>query len=176
MASSPVNLFNAAVYLCLIVAIIAGFRSGLLRSMATILGYVAAMPIAVAAAPRLSEILIEQFKLPQAQTWAVLSVAFLLIGIVLGALLRMAVNEMVGPDASVPDRAAGAALGAVRVVLLAVVLVLIFDRIIPSGREPAFLKESRLRPLLSMAGQEGLKSLPPDVVDTIDRLKKERGL
>lgn len=176
MASLPVNLFDAAVYICLIVAIIAGFRSGLLRSMATILGYIAAMPIAVAAAPRLSQILIEQFKMPQAQIWAVLSITFLLVGIVLGALLRMAVSEMVGPNVSVPDRAAGAALGAVRVVLLAVVLVLIFDRIIPAGREPVFLKESRLRPVLSMAGQEGLRSLPPEVVDTIDRLKKERGL
>ena len=176
MASLPVNLFDAAVYICLVVAVVAGFRSGLLRSMATILGYVAAMPVAVAAAPRLSQILIEQFKLPQAQTWAVLSVTFLVVGIVLGALLRMAVSEMVGPDVSVPDRAAGAALGAVRVALLAVVLVLIFDRIIPAGRDPAFLKESRLRPVLSMAGQEGLRSLPPEVVDTIDRMKKERGL
>jgi membrane protein required for colicin V production len=176
MASLPINLFDAAVYICLAVAIVAGYRSGLLRSMATIFGYVAAMPVAVVAAPRLSQILIEQFKLPQAQTWLVLAVIFLVVGMVLSALLRMAVSEMVGPDISVADRAAGAALGAVRVVLLAVVLVLIFDRIIPVGREPAFLTDSRLRPILSMAGREGLKSLPPEVVDTIDRLKRERGI
>ena len=49
-------------------------------------------------------------------------------------------------------------------------------RIIPAGREPGFLKGSQLRPLLSVAGQQGLKSLPPDVVDFIDRLKRERGI
>jgi hypothetical protein len=27
-----------------------------------------------------------------------------------------------------------------------------------------------------MAGQRGLRSLPPEVADTIDRLKRERGL
>ena len=77
---------------------------------------------------------------------------------------------------SAPDRMAGAMLGFVRVALLAVLIVLIFERIIPSGREPAFLKGSQLRPILSAAGQAGLRSLPPEVADTIDRLKRERGL
>ena len=55
-------------------------------------------------------------------------------------------------------------------------LVLIFDRIIPAGREPAFLRGSQLRPILSEAGRQGLRSLPPDVTDYIDRLKRERGI
>jgi membrane protein required for colicin V production len=55
-------------------------------------------------------------------------------------------------------------------------MVVIFDRIIPPGREPEFLKGSRLRPILSAAGQQGLKSLPPDVEDYIDHMKRERGL
>ena len=71
---------------------------------------------------------------------------------------------MVGPNVSIPDRVAGALLGAVRVGLLAVLLVLVFDRIIPPGREPAFLQGSQWRPVLSQAGQQGLRSLPPDVV------------
>jgi membrane protein required for colicin V production len=33
---------------------------------------------------------------------------------------------------------------------------------------------SRLRPVLSAAGQMGVKSLPPDLVAAIDRLKKDR--
>ena len=36
------NPFDAAIYFCLLVAIVAGFRSGLLRSLATIFGYIAA--------------------------------------------------------------------------------------------------------------------------------------
>jgi membrane protein required for colicin V production len=67
-------------------------------------------------------------------------------------------------------------LGAVRVALLAVVLVVIFDRIIPPDREPAFLTGSTLRPVLSAAGDAGLRSLPPDLIALIDRLKRRHGL
>ena len=172
----PINLFDAAVYLCLAVAIVAGLRSGLLRSLATILGYLAAAPIALAAAPYLMPVLIGQFKLPPAQTWLALAGLFLLIGFTLSALLRMAVSELVGPNIGAADRAAGALLGAVRIGLLAVLLVLIFDRIVPAGREPGFLAGSRLRPLLSQAGRAGLRSLPPEVADFIDRLKRQRGI
>src|SRR5438552_3952218 len=55
-----------------------------------------------------------------------------------------------------------------------VALVVTFDRMIPPHGEPGFLKESRLRPALSWAGQRGLRSLPPEVADYIDRLKRER--
>ena len=177
MNSLPsINSFDAAVYLVLLVAIYAGFRSGLLRSLATIFGYACAAPIAVAAEPLLRPILAERLHLPQEETWAVLFGVFIVIGIVLGALCRMAVGEMTGPHVSVADRMAGALLGAFRIVLLAVLMVLIFDRIIPPGHAPTFLTSSRLRPILSMAGQQGLRSLPPDVTDYIDRLKQERGL
>ena len=93
-------------------------------------------------------------------------------GAVICALLRLIVGEIVGSDLSIPDRIAG--LGAFRIVLLAVLLVLLFDRVIPSGREPAFLKESQWRPVLSSAAQYGLQSLPPEVDDYIDRLKRQR--
>jgi membrane protein required for colicin V production len=54
-------------------------------------------------------------------------------------------------------------------------MVLIFDRIIPPERESAWLSQSRLRPVLSAAGRQGLRALPPDVITYIDRLKKEWG-
>ena len=176
MNDLPVNPFDAAVYVCLAVAVIAGLRSGLLRSLATMFGYLAAAPVAVVAAPYFTPFVIEKFKVPPEQTGLVFAGVFLVIGFVLGALLRLAVSEIVGVDISLPDRMAGAMLGAVRIVLLAVVMVVVFDRIIPAGREPAFLTGSRLRPVLSQAGQAGLKSLPSDIADTIDKLKKQRGL
>jgi membrane protein required for colicin V production len=55
-------------------------------------------------------------------------------------------------------------------------MVLIFDRLVPSDRQPAFLTGSHLRPLLSIAGQRGFKTLPPDVTAYIDRLKNDRHL
>jgi membrane protein required for colicin V production len=171
-----INQFDAAVYICLFVAVVMGFMTGMLRSLATIFGYIAAMGVAVALAPWLAPLVTAQFKLPPAQTWLVFGGIFLGAGMALSALLRLTVSEMVGPTVSIPDRVAGALLGAVRVGLLAVLIVVVFDRIIPPGREPAFLRGSQWRPVLSRAGQQGLRSLPPDVEAYIDRLKRERGL
>ncbi len=176
MGPWPINTFDTAIYIFLFLAVVMGFMTGLLRSLATIFGYVAAMGIVVALAPQLMPFLSAQFKLSPAQTWIALAVIFVVAGIALSALLRVFVNELVGPNVSIPDRAAGAMLGAVRVVLVAVVLVLVFDRIIPPGREPVFLKGSQWRPVLSQAGQQGLRTLPPEVEVYIDRLKKQQGL
>ena len=171
-------IFDAAVYLVMFVAVIAGFHSGFLRSAVTIVSYVAAMPIAVAATSLLSPALAGQSDAPSYAPWARNSLLFfgifLVTGVLLGALLRMAVNETVGTRIGIPDRLAGSLLGAVRIGLVAVVMVLIFDRLIPPDREPAFLRGSQLRPMLSMAGQMGLKSLPPETTALIDQLKKER--
>jgi membrane protein required for colicin V production len=176
MASLPLNPFDAAVYICLFLAVVLGFMSGLLRSMATIIGYVAAMGLAVALAPRLSQLLAAQFNVPPAQSWVAFVMVFLAAGVLLSALLRYTVSELVGPNVSIPDRDAGAMLGAFRVAVLAVLLVMVFDRIIPADREPAFLQGSKWRPVLSKAGRQGLQSLPPEVADYIDRLKKQRGI
>jgi membrane protein required for colicin V production len=146
------NPFDAAVYFCLLAAVVLGFNAGLLRSLATIVGYLAAAPVAVGVTPYLTPILAAQLHLSPAAYWAALTGVFLAAGIVLGALL-----------------------GAVRIGLVAVLIVLIFDRVIPTGREPAFLAGSRLRPLLSQAGEAGVNSLPPEAVEAIDRLKHARG-
>ena len=74
------------------------------------------------------------------------------------------------------DRVAGSAFGAVRIFFVAVLVVVVFDRVIPPDRQPPFLLGSKLRPFLSAAGQMGMRSLPPEVDDAIARLKRERGL
>jgi membrane protein required for colicin V production len=166
------NSFDAAVYVVVIVAVVSGFKAGLLRSIATILGYLAAMPVAMAATPYASRMLTAKFSTPASQNPLLFFGLFLVAGIVFGALLRTAINETVGSGISLPDRLAGSVLGGVRIVLVAVTMVLIFDRIIPSDRQPAFLTGSQLRPILLLAGQKGLKSLPPDVTAYIDQLRK----
>jgi membrane protein required for colicin V production len=168
------NLFDLAIYVCLFIAVVLGFMTGFLRSLATIVGYICGMGVAVAAAPRLAPMLTTYLKMPAPQTWLVFIAVFVAAGAVISALLRLAVSEVVGTDISIPDRLAGAALGAFRIVLLAVLLVLVLDRVIPPGREPAFLKGSQWRSALSAAGQYGLRSLPSDVEDYIDRLKRQR--
>jgi membrane protein required for colicin V production len=159
-----------------LLAIVFGFHAGLLRSLATILGYVIAAPFAVAVTPPLAFYVGGRLDLSGGRAGLVLFAVFLLSGMLISALARRAVGDIVGPETGPFDRLAGAMLGAVRIALLAVLMVMIFDRIIPPKVEPDWLSQSRLRPVLSAAGRQGLRALPPDVIDYIDRLKKQRGL
>jgi membrane protein required for colicin V production len=167
------NGFDLAVYAGLLIAVVSGFSAGLVRSGVTILAYLVAMPIAVwvmSFVPPLDG----NANSPLMQNWGFFLGAFLIIGIVLGKLARITVDEAIGPEAGIVDRLGGAALGAVRVALVATSVVLVFDQLIPVDRQPAFLKGSQLRPIFSAAGQKGFRSLPPDVAAAIDRLKHER--
>jgi membrane protein required for colicin V production len=168
------NSFDAIVYLALVVVVVAGFNAGLLRSAITILAYLVAMPVAVWAMSLLSPVIDSPAGAPPMQHSLLLFGIFLVAGMVLGKLMRMALDESIGPGTGIGDRLAGAALGAVRVGLVAVTMVLIFDRLVPADRLPGYLAGSQLRPLLLAAGQKGFKSLPPEIVAYIDRLKQDR--
>jgi membrane protein required for colicin V production len=167
------NSFDIAVYLVLAVAMIAGFRAGLLRSGVTILGYLLAMPIAVWATSLIVPQIAGNPAVSMTQNSLIFFASFVVAGIVLGTLLRMAVNDMIGSDIGLGDRLGGAALGAIRVFLIAVTMVLIFDQLIPPTLQPAFLVGSQLRPMLSAAGQKGFKSLPPEATAMIDQFKRD---
>lgn len=168
------NGFDAAVSILVIAGLVLGFKSGLLRSLATILAYVSALPVAIAATPHLSAVPLDKGAPPWLQNSLVFFAIFLTTAAVLGALLRLAVSETVGPAVSLPDRLAGAVFGGARIGLVAVTVVVIFDQLIPADRQPAFLNGSKLRPMLSVAGQKGLKSLPPDAAAFVDQLKADR--
>lgn len=170
------NPFDAVVTAAVILGAVLGFVSGLVRSLATILAYIIAAPIAVAVAPDVAPLLRGSRTLSSDTAWLPLFAIFLVIGVVLGALFRYGANEFLGTDPPLIDRVGGALLGAVRMLLVAILIVVIFDRIIPADRQPAYLIGSRLRPYLSAAGQKGSASLPPDAEGYIDRLKRERGL
>lgn len=165
------NSFDAAVFIGLVIAVLTGFNAGLLRSAVTILAYLIAMPTAVWAMSLVSPAI---GGAPWAQNWPLFFAVFLGAGMVLGKLMRIALDDAIGQQSGIGDRLAGAALGAVRVGLVAITVVLIFDSLVPADRQPAFLAGSQLRPLLSVAGQKGFKSLPPDVLAYIDRLKRDR--
>ena len=167
------NSFDAVVYLALIVATVTGFNTGLLRSAVTILAYLIAMPIAVGVTSFLAPQIAGKFATPLMQNSLLFFGTFLISGMLLGKVARMALDDTVG-SAGFGDRLGGMMLGAVRIGLVALTLVLVFDQLVPVDRQPAFLTGSQLRPLLSKAGQLGVKSLPPEVTATIDRLKQER--
>ncbi len=166
------NRFDAVVYLALVIAVVTGFNTGLLRSAITILAYLFAMPIAVAATSYLAPQLGGKLGAPLVQNSLLFFGTFLIAGMVLGKLARMALDDTIGSEAGIGDRLGGAVLGAVRIGMVAITLVLVFDQLVPVDRQPAFLAGSHLRPLLSTAGQKGFSSLPPEVAATIDRLKQ----
>ena len=165
------NSFDIVVYLALVIAVVAGFRAGLLRSAITILAYLIAMPVAVWIMSLLAPA-IGGGDAPLTQNSVLFFGIFLATGMALGWLARMALDDVIGPETGFGDRLGGAALGAVRVGLVAITLVLIFDQLVPADRQPAYLVGSQLRPWLSTAGQKGFRSLPPDVTAYIDRLKR----
>lgn len=168
------NSFDAVIYLGLVFAMVTGFNTGLVRSAVTILAYMVAVPIAMwamsALAPPANGKLYSAF----AQNGLVFFGIFLFAGMALGKLARLAVDDATGSQAGIVDRLCGAVLGAVRVGLIAVTLVVVFDRLVPAPLQPQWLTGSKLRPLLAAAGQRGFNSLPPDVAATIDRLTRER--
>jgi membrane protein required for colicin V production len=168
------NSFDGAVYLGLILAVVTGFNAGFLRSLVTILAYLVAMPIAVLAMSFVSSGVDSKFGPSLMQNSLLFFGIFFVTGMVLGKMMRMALDDTIGSEAGIGDRLAGAVLGAVRAGLVAITMVLIFDSLVPLDRQPAFLTGSQLRPLLSIAGQRGFKSLPPDVAAYIDRLKSDR--
>jgi membrane protein required for colicin V production len=170
------NSFDAVVCLVLLVAVVAGFRAGLLRSAVTILGYLIAMPIAVWATALIAPQIGNDAGVALTQNPLIFFGTFVVAGIVLGTLLRMAINDTIGPEIGLGDRLGGAALGAVRVFLIAVTLVLIFDRLIPATLQPTFLAGSQLRPMLSRAGQMGFRSLPPETIAMIDQFRRDHRL
>ena len=165
------NTFDIAIAAFMIAGTILGFRAGLLRSLATILGYVAATPIALGLTSFVSPAIASDGQTAGHPNSLIFFIIFFMAGIGLSALLRVALEEAGGPTHGVVDRLAGAALGAIRIALVAVTIVLVFDRMVPPGREPAYLVGSHLRPLLSVAGEYGLKSLPPETTAFIDRFK-----
>ncbi len=168
------NSFDVVIYLALVIAVVTGFNTGLLRSAITILAYLLAMPIAVAATSYLAPQIAGKLGSPLTQNSLLFFATFLITGMVLGKAARMALDDTIGSEAGIGDRLGGAALGAIRVGLVAITLVLIFDQLVPVDRQPAFLTGSQVRPLLSTAGQKGFRSLPPDVAATVNRLKQEQ--
>ena len=116
------NSFDAVVYLGLVVAVVTGFNAGLLRSAVTILAYLIAMPIALWIMSLISPQIDGKLASPWAQNSLLFFGIFLIAGMVLGKLMRMALDETIGSEAGIGDRLAGAALGAVRVGLVAITL------------------------------------------------------
>src|SRR5919201_3209253 len=106
------NGFDAAVGVLVLVALVTGFKAGLLRSLATIFGYISAMPIAVAVTPLLSAMPVDKSTAPWAQNSLVFVAVFLATAALLGALLRLAVSEIVGPQIGLVGRLAGSMFGA----------------------------------------------------------------
>jgi membrane protein required for colicin V production len=128
------NRFDIAVYAGSAIAVVTGFNTGLLRSAITILGYLIAAPMAVWAMSAIVPQIGGPGTSPVTQNWGLFFGAYLAIGTGIAKLMRISLDETIGSKAGIGDRLGGAALGAVRVGLVATTLVLIFDQLIPGDR------------------------------------------
>ena len=101
------NSFDIAVLLGLAIAVGTGFSTGLIRSAITILAYIVAMPITVwvmSFVPPLTA----NANSPLMQNAGFFLGAFLVIGMVIGKLARIPVDEAIGTDIGLVDRLSGA--------------------------------------------------------------------
>src|SRR5260221_5923252 len=94
------NLFDLAIYICLFIAVVLGFMTGLLRSLATIIGYVCGMGVAVAAGPQVTPLPPSYLEMPAPQTWVRVVAIFVAAGAGINALLRLCGNAMIRRHAS----------------------------------------------------------------------------
>lgn len=168
------NSFDVVVCVGLVFAVVTGFNTGLVRSAVTIVAYLFAAPIAMGVMSAVSPPASGNLAAVLAQNVLVFFIIFLLAGMAFGKMARLAVDEAIGSQAGIVDRLCGGMLGAVRVGLIAVTVVLVVDQLLPPRLQPPWLTGSQLRPWLSAAGQKGVKSLPPDVAATLDRLKRNQ--
>jgi membrane protein required for colicin V production len=168
------NSFDATVCVGLIFAVVTGFNTGLVRSAVTIVAYLFAAPIAMGVMSAVSPPASGNLAAVLAQNVLVFFGIFLLVGMAFGKLARTMIDEATGTEAGILDRLCGGVLGAARVGLIAITVVLVVDQLLPPQLQPPWLTGSQLRPWLSAAGQKGVKSLPPDVAATLDRLKRNQ--
>ena len=166
------NPFDAVVLGVALVGLVTGYAAGLLRSLATILAYVIAAPVALAVSPAIVNWLNTRALLPADKAPLLLSlvpfVALIVIAVLLGTLdarrgrqrdrwanhvHRSRAGRPARPGAHRPaGRAAGADLRAHH----------------PGGPRAAVAEELQLRPYLSAAGAQGLRALPPEITRYID--------
>ena len=91
------NRFDLAVFIGLAIAVVGGFRTGLLRSAMTILAYLVAMPLAVwlmSYVPPLDD----GSASPLPHNTEFFLGAFFVIGMALGKLARIMLDETIGDD------------------------------------------------------------------------------
>ena len=169
------NSFDAVICVGLVFAVVTGFNTGLVRSAVTILAYLFAAPIAVAVMSAGVATGERQSRSPGWRRTCWCSSASSCSSAWPSESWRG--RRSTRPperEAGILDRLCGGVLGAVRVGLIAVTVVLVVDQLLPPQLQPPWLTGSQLRPWLSAAGQRGVKSLPPDVAATLDRLKRNQ--
>ena len=97
------NIFDVIVIGATLVAVVMGYRSGLLRSLATIFGYLLAAPVAIVATPKLAPLFSVQTATPGATNVLLFAGVFLGTGFLMGAMLSSAVSFATGENVSLPD-------------------------------------------------------------------------
>ena len=172
---AAMNPFDAVVTAAVILGVVLGFMSGCCAAWRQSLAISSPRRLPLRLRPRIVPLRRATRHCPGQCVAAAVSISR--AGVDLGALFRNGVDEFIDAMSALFDRVAGAVLGAVRILLVAVLIVVVFDRIIPADRQPPFCSARSCGPICQRAGQKGLQShCRPTSTRYIDRLKRERGL
>ncbi len=85
--------FDIILSIAALIALISGFRAGLVRSLATILGYIIAGPIALAATSFVTPAFAGELGMPWGRNSLVFFAIFLMFGMFFGHLLKLAASD-----------------------------------------------------------------------------------
>ena len=144
--------FDYAAGFLLLVSGVVGFARGATREVSTVVAFVLAAIVSVAAlrlsGPAAATVIHARWLANTAAILAVFIVAYLLFRLI-GAALTRTVRET---GLSGPDRALGFAIGLVRGVVVLGAFALLLDAAMPPERMPAWISGARLYPLADAAG------------------------
>ncbi|MDE2363921.1 MAG: CvpA family protein [Hyphomicrobiales bacterium] len=103
---------------------------------------------------------------------AVFFVALILVSIVTVRFSDMILDSKVGAL----DRSLGFVFGAARGLLLCAVAFIFFNWLMPDKSQPEWVKNAKMKPLLSVTGDQIMAFLPDDPESILAKFKKKTGL
>jgi membrane protein required for colicin V production len=170
MPVSPLDL--AVLAIILVSALLASVR-GFTREVLAIVSWAAAAVAALYFHPQVLPYTKQYISNPTVALIAAIAAVFL-VSLIVVSLITVKISDFILDSKIGPlDRSLGFLFGAARGALIAVVAFMFFTWLIPDKGQPAWVKDSRTRPLLESSGQALVSLLPddPESAPFLQRLK-----
>jgi membrane protein required for colicin V production len=159
----PVTVLDMIVIGVVVLSALLAAVRGFTREVLAIASWVAAAVAAWSFHPMLMPYIRQHVKNDTIVLVAAIAVIFLLTLIVVSLITARISDFVLDSRIGALDRTLGLAFGAARGLLLAVVGYLFFTTLVPDGRQPAWARDAKSKPLLEATGKSLLAVLPQDI-------------